>query len=105
MKPKIKFIKKAWVICIETMCQGTVISTFDIDDNGKRYPALYDTERDAQLEVLDNIDTRIDLVNNGDMDYEDFDTNEFPLEVDVMSDGSLHFEFGVWDGNPNGQIE
>lgn len=83
-----------FVLCIDTIFSEWEPSLFDGEGN----PILYDTEKEAQLEWLDDIETRIEAFKRGHMDFDAIFTDEFILPVTVHPDGTLETEIGtLWE--------
>lgn len=80
-------MKQAFVIMIDTICQGNVISCWGEKDE----PVLFDTEVDAWKEIADTMVECLRQFIDGERQLEntDFGTEEFVLSVYVQEDGSL----------------
>jgi hypothetical protein len=53
-------------------------------------PIIFPTERDAQIEIVDNLMTRLQEFLDGERDFEDaIDVEEYVVKVQVLPDGSL----------------
>jgi hypothetical protein len=82
---------KAHAVFIDTAFDGIVPSLRDAD--GK--PCLFGTRREAELEVVDLLQTRLREFIDGSRDYEDAITvEEFVMEVSVLPNGALRDEHG-----------
>jgi hypothetical protein len=59
-------------------------------------PIIFPTERDAQIEIVDNLQTRLQEFLDGERDFEDaVEVEEYVVKVQVLPDGSIKDEFGV----------
>lgn len=102
--------KSYFVVCTNTVCQGPIIAEF-ISNKKTRYPALYKTERDALLALLDVFDMQVDAIINEDsgsslsLDDLCFPGEDYISPVDVDANGYLIFQHGIWRGDENGRIE
>ncbi len=84
-------IRPAFAIFITTVCEGTIPAWGDKDG----LPITYATERDAQLEIIDDLQERLRQFIAGERDFADAITVEqFILPVDVSADGSITTEDG-----------
>ncbi|MDI1338113.1 MAG: hypothetical protein PSU94_18180 [Lacunisphaera sp.] len=84
-------VRSAYAIFTQTICEGLVPAWYGEGD----YPVIYTTEREAQLEIVD--DLRINLVQflKGEREFDDAITvDDFILPVDVWPDGSISIEDG-----------
>lgn len=83
--------RSAYAVFINTVCEGTIPAWHD--DAG--WPVTYANERDAQLEIVDDLQERLRQFIAGERDFEDAITVEdFILPVDVWRDGSISVEDG-----------
>lgn len=92
-------MKQAFVIMTDTICQGCIIGCWGEDEDGERYPVLFDTEVDAWKEIADDMIEPLRQFIAGDRLLEDTDFNctEWVLPVDVNEDGSLIGEGFIWE--------
>ena len=86
-------------IYITTVCEGAVPSVRD----ERGLPCAFRTEKEAQLEVVDSLMTRLQEFIDGHRDFEDAITvEEYVVPVDVYPDGSVVDEgenrFGMQPG-------
>jgi hypothetical protein len=80
-----------YAVFITTVCDGQI--PVWRDENG--FPVTYATEREAQLEIVDDLRERLHQFITGERDFEDAMTVEdFVLPVDFCSDGSISTEDG-----------
>lgn len=90
-------LRHGYCIYINTVCQGPVPVVSDGD--GKYL--VFDTEVEAQREIVDNLMTRLRQFLDGERDYEDAITvEEYVFPVSVYPDGVIVDE----DGNGFGPL-
>lgn len=83
--------RKAFCVFIDTLCDGSIPS---VGDAAGRY-WVFGTEREAQLEIVDNAMTRLQEFMDGERDYDDAITvEEYVLPVSIRSDGIIVDETG-----------
>lgn len=86
--------RRGFCIYINTLSEGSVpsvkgSSTDDPSNNAERI-CVYATEREAQLEIVDFMMTRLQEFIDGERDFDDAVTlEEYVVAVDVMSDGVI----------------
>lgn len=91
MQPLHQTPHSAYAIFINTVCEGLVPAWHD----EKGLPVTYATEREAQLEIVDDLQERLRQFIVGERDFEDTITIEdFVLPVDVWPDGRISIEDG-----------
>lgn len=84
-------VRSAFSIFINTVCEGTIPAWWSEGD----YPEVYATELEAQREVVDLLQTRLQEFLDGERDFDDAITLEdFILPVEVWPDGSISTEDG-----------
>jgi hypothetical protein len=84
-------LRNGFCIFTNTLCQGT--KPLLCDDDGKYL--VFETELDAQREIVDYQITRLIQFMDGDRDFEDAVTvDEFVIPVTVQADGLLVDEHG-----------
>lgn len=84
-------LRCAYAIFINTVCEGTVPAWYD----GNNLPVTYATEREAQLEMIDDLQERLRQFIAGEREFDDAITVEdFILPVAVWPDGSISLEDG-----------
>ena len=84
--------RSAYAIFITTLCQGTVPLWYD----DKNLPITYATQREAQIEIAEDLAERLRQFLAGERDFDDAITiEEFILPVDVWPDGSISTEVGT----------
>lgn len=77
--------RNGFCIYIDTFCQGPVPSVSD--ENGY---IVFETELEAQREIVDGQITRLQQFLDGERDYEDAITvEEYVVPVSVHSDGTI----------------
>lgn len=90
MRPE-RSARPAFAIFITTVCEGTIPAW--CHDDG--IYVTYATERDAQVEIIDDLKERIRQFMAGEREFEDaIAVEEFILPVDVWPDGSISTEDG-----------
>jgi myo-inositol-hexaphosphate 3-phosphohydrolase len=83
--------RKGFCIYIETFCQGHVPLVSDGENNY----VIFDTELEAQKEIVDNQMTRLQQFLDGERDYLDAITvEEYVVAVTLMADGTIRDEEG-----------
>jgi hypothetical protein len=83
--------RRSFCIFIDTFFQGAVPCVLD----EKNKPFLFETKVDAQREIADHMQTRLQQFIDGDRDFEDAVTNEeYVVEVEVLDDGSVMDLYG-----------
>lgn len=88
--------ESGFCIYINTICQGPI--PIQRGENG--FPFVYPTLLEAQREIADDTMERLRQFLEGERDFEDAVTvEEYIVEVDVLSDGSIVDESGRWFGN------
>lgn len=84
-------LRDGFCIYINTFCQGPVPVVSDGDD---RY-VVFETELEAQKEIVDNQMTRLQQFLDGERDYEDaMAVEEYVVPVTVHPDGKIVDEAG-----------
>ena len=82
--------KGGFCIFIDNVCEGSVPSVRE----GERV-CVFATRREAELEIVDFLQTRLREFIDGERDFEDAITiEEYIVEVDVLPDGSILTEDG-----------
>lgn len=83
-------LRTGFCIYINTLCQGPVPVVSD--DDGY---VVFETELEAQKEIVDNQMTRLQQFLDGERDYEDAMTvEEYVVPVTVHPDGTITDETG-----------
>ncbi len=83
--------RPAFSIFITTLCEGTIPAWYDEDG----LPVTYATEREAQLEIVDDLRERLRQFIANERDFEDaIAVEDFILPVDVWHDGTISIEDG-----------
>ncbi|HRG54798.1 MAG TPA: hypothetical protein PLG56_02085 [Lacunisphaera sp.] len=84
-------VRFAFAIFMQTTCEGVVPAWYDKNNR----PITYATERQAQLEIVDDLQERLCQFVAGERDFEDaIAIEDFILPVDVWPDGSISTEDG-----------
>ena len=84
-------LRDGFCIYIDTFCQGPVPVVSDGDD---KY-VVFETELEAQKEIVDNQMTRLQQFLDGERDYEDaMAVEEYVVPVTVHPDGKIIDEDG-----------
>jgi hypothetical protein len=92
-------LRNGFCIFIHTLCQGRVPSVHESKaDDPPGTPeriCVFDTEREAQLEIADFMMTRLQEFIDGERDFEDATTlEEYVVAVTVHHDGTITDEDG-----------
>ncbi len=84
--------RHAFAIFQETVSDG-IVPTWR-DENG--FPIIYDTEREAQIEIAEMLIVQLKQFVAGERDFGDaLSTGDFILPVEVWPDGTLQTESGL----------
>jgi len=91
--------RRGYCIFIHTLCQGRVPSVHESKADGpsgtRESICVFDTEREAQLEIADCMMTRLREFMDGERDFEDaIETEEYVVAVTVQPDGTIIDEDG-----------
>ena len=79
-----------YFVMIDTLCEGSVPSVFD--DSGA--PFLFQSQREAELEIVENMIERLQDFIRGERDFDDAITlEEYVVDVSLFADGSTSSEF------------
>lgn len=79
-------LRDGYCIYIDTLCQGPVPI---VSDGNDKY-VVFETELEAQKEIVDNQMTRLQQFLDGERDYEDAITvEEYVVPVTVYPDGKI----------------
>ena len=82
--------RKGFCIFMHTIFQGRVPSV-SVDE----YYVVFDTEREAQLEIVDFMMTRLREFIDGERDFDDaIETEECVMPVTVYPDGTFTDDYG-----------
>lgn len=85
--------QRGYCIFMNTLFQGPVPSVTEMDGDGPNdsgVPCVFSTEREAQLEIVDAMITRLQEFLDGGRDFEDAITlEEYVVEVMVLADGTI----------------
>lgn len=82
MRSSAQSAEDGFVVCIDTVCQGVVPAVHTEDPPGApSRPVVFATEREAQLEIVDNMMTRLQCFVDGSIDefYDVITCSEFIL--------------------------
>ena len=83
-------MRSGYCIYINTYCQGPVPTVSD--ENGY---VVFETELEAQREIIDNLQIRLEQFLDGEREYEDAITvEEYVMPVTVHADGTITDEDG-----------
>ncbi len=83
--------RSAFCVFFTTECEGTVPAWND----AQGWPVIYSTEREAQIEIVDDLQDRLLQFIAGEREFGDAITiEEFVLPVEVWPDGSISTEDG-----------
>lgn len=78
--------RPAFAIFINTLCEGIVPAWYDESN----LPVTYATEREAQLEIVDDLQERLRQFMAGERDFDDaIIVEDFILPVNVWPDGAI----------------
>lgn len=81
----------AYAIFINTVCEGSIPAWH----NEKGFPVTYATEREAKLEIVDDLQERLRQFIAGERDFEEaIAIEDFILSVDAWPDGSISLQNG-----------
>ena len=84
--------RRGFCIFIDTLCEGSVPSVRD--ENGK--PFIFATEIEAQREIADHMQMRLQQFLDGERDFEDAMTcEEYVIDVDILDDGTIIDVHGI----------
>jgi len=84
-------LRTGFCIYIDTLCQGPVPVVSDCDD---KY-IVFETELEAQREIVDNAMMRLQQFLDGERDFDDAITvEEYAVAVTVHPDGTITDEDG-----------
>jgi hypothetical protein len=84
--------KKGFCIFINTFFGGAEPCVREGDDD---HVVVFATRREAELEIVDNLQTRLRQFIDSERDFDDaIDVEEYIVEVDMLSDGSIVTENG-----------
>jgi len=79
--------RKGFCIFINTFFQGPVPSVREGDDD---HVVVFNTRREAELEIVDFLKTRLHQFINGERDFDDAITvEEYVVPVEVRPDGTI----------------
>lgn len=86
--------RQGFCIFINTVFQGPVPSVRGYEagdsDESREKICVFGTEREAQIEIVDLMMTRLREFIDGERDFEDATTGEeYVVEVDVFPDGTI----------------
>jgi len=83
--------KPAFCIYIDTVVEGTIPLWRDEND----FPVIYETRREGEREIADDLMSRLKEFIDGEREFEDAMTvEEYIVEVSVFPDGSITDEDG-----------
>lgn len=84
-------LRTGFAIYITTLCQGPV----PVVSDGEGKYVVFETELDAQREIVDNAMTRLQQFLEGERDFDDAITvEEYVVPVTVHPDGTITDETG-----------
>jgi hypothetical protein len=85
-------MSKGFCIFIDTFCEGSVPS---VREGNESRICIFPTRREAELEIVDFLQTRLQQFIDGERDFEDAITvEEYVVEVIAQPDGSIITEDG-----------
>jgi hypothetical protein len=85
-------LRNGFCICIETLCEGDVPLVSDGDGDY----VIFETELEAQREIVDHQMTRLQQFLDGERDFEDaMAVEEYVVPVTVHPDGWLWMREGI----------
>jgi hypothetical protein len=83
---------KGFCIFINTFFGGTEPAVREGNDD---HVCVFATRREAELEIVDNLQTRLQQFIDGEREFNDaIEVEEYIVEVDVLPDGSISTEDG-----------
>ena len=84
-------LRTGYCIYIDTLCQGPI----PIVSEGEGKYVIFDSELEAQKEIVDNQMTRLQEFLDGERDYEDaISVDEYVVPVTIHPDGKIVDEDG-----------
>jgi len=87
-----KLVRQGFVVITPTLCQGDVMA-WSVDEEGKELmPDVFDTIKDAQLEMLDTLEEHIRQFKSGEREWENIDFDfggEYIAEYFEYDDGTI----------------
>jgi len=84
-------VRRGFCIYIDTLFQGPTVAVRD----GEDWPVVFATEREAQLEMVDFLQTRFQEFRDGDRDLDDAITvEEYVVPVVILDTGTVVDECG-----------
>ncbi len=82
--------QKKYAVFTDTLCQGTIPCGMVHDENGMISWLVFDTEREAQLDIIDDIEEHIRQFRNEEREFNEIAFDDlFVVEVDLHEDGAL----------------
>ena len=82
--------RRGYSIFIDTLCEGPIPIVTEVsgdDPTGPETVSVFPTQREAQLEIVDAMMTRLQEFIDGEREFEDAVTlEEYVVEVEVMAD-------------------
>lgn len=82
-------VGQGFCIFINTLCQGATVALRD----GENWPVVFATEREAQREIVDFLQTRLQEFLDGERDFHDAITvEEYVMPVTVFRSGAVRDE-------------
>lgn len=94
----IQSTQQGFSIFLDTICEGSVPAITD----GECKIVVFESENEAQREIVDHLMTRLQQFLAGERDFEDAMTvEEYVAPVTVLPDGSVTDEAGNYFGRCN----
>lgn len=89
------YARTGYCIFVDTLCYGA----HPVERDGEGYPVVYPTLLDAQREIAEDTIERLEQFLRGERDFDDAaHVEEYILAVDVLPDGSVCEETGLFFG-------
>ena len=97
--------RRGYCIFIDTLCQGPVPCVSEVSGDGPGgtdIPCVFPTEREAHLEIVDGMMTRLQEFIDGEREFEDaVSLEEYVVEVEVRADGLVMRGENIEHRTPN----
>lgn len=90
MEPKI--VKQGYVVITPTLCQGNRLAWSSQKEGEEVHPLIFNSVRDAQLEIIELLEDNIQQFKDGERDWEDIGgglEDEFIAEYIEYEDGAI----------------
>jgi hypothetical protein len=97
MEPSPSETQDVFVLACDTLCQGVVpVGTIHEDGQPQKW-LTFETEREAQLEIIDDIEEHIRQFRDGEREFEEIAFNDtFVMPATLHPDGSITTEHATY---------